>query len=136
MKLEDQVCSFDQARKINIDCESLYVWVMRNPDSDPELMLREDWFLARENCRRFAWDAWSAYTVAELGILLGCYQLHYDYYEVLWKVTRQSSKLPKKAVEFIKVIINIAPNDEAQARATALIWLIENDFVNVEDLKL
>lgn len=124
---ENHVCSFKQAEKLlrlGLNLETY--WFYRTNGT----------LITVDN---FHWAAESfmpAYTVAELGVLLGCYQLNYDHYDKLWRVTRQSSILPNKTVEFITVLLRISPGDENQARAAALIWLIENDFVKVKNLKL
>lgn len=135
MKIEDQVCSFEQAKKLPQIGDSLFVWVKKNPDSNLKLMSREDWFLSKEVCRRFPWDAWDAYTVAELGVLLGRYQVvkvhDYEADEEYWSITNLDNGL-----DIVWLPGDFDGKGENEARADALIWLLDNGHLKAEDLKL
>jgi len=108
MKLEDQVCSFEQARKLT------------------ELGVTLD--------TTFHWESfYPALTVAELGVLLQPYTVvrNVDKGKIYWRLL-DDYHLPRwesKAPLFYK-------DTEAEGRAEALIWLIENGYVKVESLKL
>jgi hypothetical protein len=134
MRIEDQVCSFEQAEKLKalgVTTPSEFHWVLNSA--------QEDWRVVRKGSLiDFSFLPYlEAYTVAELGILLPidcisvCNLWKYsssrtrDYFIV--KLTTFTTKHKDKFFSY---------KSEAQARAEALIWLIENHYIAAKDLKL
>jgi hypothetical protein len=133
MLIEEQVCSFDQASLIyshGLRLDNCLLHWCQNKHTEQNKL-----FLAEISPPTYGWVyLFPAYTVAELGVLLGDWLYH------------------------IRVDIGLCDNDEttgfcnfcfafeneefeyfkteAQARAGALIWLIENNHLKPEDLKL
>jgi len=105
MKLEDQVCSLELAKQLNelgVKQESLFYWW----NSEGKEYVSDQY---RMN------DSWvdyvktsSAFTVAELGEMLG------DYNDT-------------------DTVFKIKPKTEADYRAKLLIYLIEEKIINIEE---
>lgn len=76
MKLEDQVCSLELAKKLKelgVKQESLFVWIQRKPESANE---EPHWYVKQEGnwpAGMKLYDSNSAFTVAELGEMLKGY---------------------------------------------------------------
>ena len=137
MKLEDQVCSLELAKKLKelgVKKESLFYW------ADGELVIGTDVDLLLENnkTRSLAWDAmyieldnfeiYSAFTVAELGEMIPyCYNS-----------MRCNGKDSENKEDFY-VCYDLdegfensqSEKTEANARAKMLIYLIENKFIEI-----
>ena len=129
MELEDQVCSFEQSKKLfelGILLPSAFSWCERKDSGANHLVKNHVQTSPEQGCR---FNFYSAYTVAELGILLGkhqtlkcieCWQICECYtYPILTFGMLDSNNF-----------------SEAQARADALIWLIKNEYIKPGDLKL
>lgn len=136
MKIEDQVCTEEQARdlqKLGVRLETVYSWSKQVSYFDGKEFVNYLLRLTKEkNCCDLEFIP--APTVAELGVLLGGWLYH------------------------IRVDIGLCDNDEttgfckfcfafegeyfqyfkteAQTRAEALIWLLENEYIKPGDLKL
>jgi hypothetical protein len=128
MKLEDQVCSFVQAkdferRHIFIDTEK--VWVLYRRKDNPMLMTKEEFFKLPNH----PYSGFIAPNVAELGdvfIRLGFGgSLPYKN-----KDNDNKWEMP----DFLYEGDNLFT--EAQARSDALIWLIDNDYIIPKGQKL
>jgi hypothetical protein len=133
MKLEDQVCSFAQGMRLDdlgLQTNSLFGWHQEASDLKETLVL---YIGDRRDASKYGWHyIFPAYTVAELGILLQPYTVarNVDKGKIYWRLL-DDYYLPKwesKAPLFYK-------DTEAEGRAEALIWLIENGYVKVERLK-
>jgi hypothetical protein len=123
MKLEDQVCSFEQAERLKNLIAAL-----------------QTYFCYSDTGRIFIREAFSdifpeaifypAPTVAEFGVLLGKYKVKGNFYGKQWTLYQTEP--------FYFDLLDICPinTQEAQARAEALIWLIENDLLIPGELKL
>ena len=132
MKLEDQVCTFEQARKfrykLRLNLESFFVYEDGAISKDKPLYVRSQHTNHIKRVEGYGVRYLPAYTVAELGVLLGKYQL--VKFDNRWQIC-------KRIVHPIIMLgVNRIDLPEAQARADALIWLIEEDFIKAEDLKL
>jgi hypothetical protein len=143
MKIEDQVCSFEQAKKLvgmGLNLDTLFRFYLLTND--------HDYRLARNLHEAYSFDelleittegkevnVFPAPTVAELGVLLPythpdnsdcrlvCVKGLYDF-TVFYEPLKGFPRL-----QFIAVT-------EAQARAEALIWLIENKYLDPKTLTL
>lgn len=150
MKLEDQVCSLEQAKKLKelaVKQESIFAWYEYTSDVGGEssgnpyieycgcVEEHEDsdgtsYFHSKKIC--------SAFSVGELGVLMNCSTSDFctrlssndeDWHVINW-------------IEYTRAIINrgisamseadyFHAHTEANARAKMLIWLIENGKVKV-----
>ena len=137
MRLEVQVCTPAQSKMIADyigSREPLFYWVDTGQVEHWELISSDDahdkhegtvdsWFdLGRSFCL-------DAYTVAELGVMLGNYYVSPGKYS--WFICVKG--------DYGNALIDIpytSAHTEAQARATALIWLLENKHIKPEDIKL
>ena len=140
MKLDEQVCSYSQAKKLaqlGFTSTTQFYWITSESfgKTDPVLVSVQDQQTSAEG------SFYAAPTVAELGILLPTEISHEDelYYLQGTIGNRQGefyyiwfqSSLDNAEWELFP---SIEKDTEAEARAEALIWLIENDFVSVEKL--
>jgi hypothetical protein len=131
LKIEDQVCSLELAKKLkslNVEQESLNMWVRINIAGE------DSWSVTCDSCQLMANvcpdEKISAPTVAELGEIMGAwmrgsYCTHNANIEHEWICkagdSREYTDVDKgKALRFFKA------KTEADARAKALIYLIEN----------
>lgn len=141
MKLEEQVCSLELAKKLKelgVRQESLWFWCLRDYDA----------FAERHKPKNFTWDLndgicggekefCSAFTVAELGEMLPS--------GVSNKVTVLSLEMwtfgdPKQhCVQYRRITDDykefipfdcFSDENEANARAKMLVYLIENKIIN------
>lgn len=120
MKLEDQVCSLENAKRLEelgIRKVGLFQWINFGKGEIPTIVA---W-----NHRMFGSDYVHAPTVAELGEMLPWYVNTHHPAEAVWK----SFCEPDKAGGYW-----VTGKTEADARAKMLIWLLENGHVNAEDL--
>jgi hypothetical protein len=131
MRIEDQVCSFEQAKKLvklGVILDTQWCWIRPTTYLEYKIALRRGLELSIE-------PPIATPTVAELGILLPythpdnsdcrlvCVKGLYDF-TVFYEPLKGFPRL-----QFIAVT-------EAQARTEALIWLIENHYISAKDLKL
>lgn len=143
MKLEDQVCSFESAKRLKelgVKQDSIWYWLYNNEENSyigSPLQMISDEFLCD-----LTWDAingithkvytykdynhdiYSAFTASELGRLLKKYD---GDKKIIWKRNR---------LDYHKESIYKRPvnENEAEARANMLIYLLENKIIKVEDL--
>jgi hypothetical protein len=144
MKIEDQVCSFKQAKKLaelGIDLPTMYRWQVDQSrgdgESSPKLVLS-----AKSGKKDSAKD-YPAPTVAELGLLLPTV-INLDEEDLYLQGTIGNRRGEFYYIWFQSSLSNgeweifpsIEQETEAMARADALIWLIENDYVDVAELAL
>ena len=143
MKLEDQVCTFEQSLKLaelGVALPTTFYWSAKGKDrSDPaafKLTIKEENDETADTC-------YSAFTTAELGILLP-YELNLEDEDLYIQGTIGNRRGEFYYIWFQSSLDNvewelfpaIERDTEAQARADALIWLIENEFVRVADLSI
>jgi hypothetical protein len=140
---EDQVCSFAQGMRLDdlgLQTNSLFGWHQEASDLKETLVL---YIGDRRDASKYGWHyVFPAYTVAELGVLLpwaigeGISQewvLHThkdddgEYCVTLLDLSDDYRWFCKK--EFYA-------DNEAQVRAEALIWLIEEKYIAAGELKL
>ncbi len=141
MKLEDQVCSLELAKKLKelgVKQESYWYWHFYSMLSDTN---PPSWQLV--SCVTDKKDKYSAFTVAELGEILPKWikkeKLHYcltmDWfgngvnvnYENRNKVVEIVEKAEGK--EYSNILHTVCDESEANARAKMLIYLIENKLL-------
>ncbi len=136
MKLEDQVCDLEYAKKLRelgVEKESLFYWYKLNDDIDWQLVMHDKLYqIVKSN------NVIPAYTVAELGALLpDCLYAHsasgIDRPIIMNKVDGIFSVGILNSNRQCNPIF--ADKKEANARVLMLIYLIENGLVKVEDLK-
>ena len=114
MTIENETCSFKYAKKLKelgVKQESLYYWA------------RGDVYIAvafYDSHNPLDKNQYSAFTVAELGVMLKIAYVSIKGALGEYYITANGSL-------FIS-------NKEADARAQALIWLIENKHLNIEDI--
>lgn len=137
MKLENQVCSLEYARKLKelgVKQESLFAW-KRIPDEAGEdgwsvwYVDKQSWSLC-DDC-----TCLSAFSVAELGQMLPIQVDHESSIIMLYERTRsdgwQIDYFNLSAIEFH---ITMTDNLQSNARAKMLIYLLENNFVTAEQI--
>ena len=138
MKKEDQVCTLVQARKLvelDVKLSTLFYWVVGN--DEPRLVSSDQ--------VRDAMDVekYPAPTVAELGMLLP-WQISLEDEDLYLQGTIGNRQGEFYYIWFQSSIDNvewelfpaIERDTEAEARAEALIWLIENEFAKPAALVL
>jgi hypothetical protein len=135
MKLEDQCCAVEQARelvRLGVNIETCFEWVRLESDcidyqldnwTEPVLMSRE----MREACEAHIVFHYPAPTVGELGVLLGKFTVMKYANDKCWRLYDDKGIL-RKCISQV--------NNEAQARADALIWLIRDNYITPGELKL
>jgi len=118
MKLQDQVCSLEMAKRLmelGVRQES-WLWWIQEPTHERKWILKSDaevaFFVGKEN-------ALSAFTVAELGEMLPAFYSLYRYTPPCgWEVVYADAEAHKERAK-----------TEADARAKVLIHLIERGIV-------
>ncbi|VVC75964.1 hypothetical protein AQUSIP_12650 [Aquicella siphonis] len=135
MKLEEQVISLDLARKLHdlgVRSESLFRWHDPLNDNDWEPTALKKAYIEKHDYNP---ENYPAYTVAELGEMLPvCIQ---DYYWLeIHKIARNKYDgfIIKYVNDSFYSIFITANKKEADARCLTLVYLIENNYVKVEDL--
>lgn len=126
MKIEDQVPTPEQCKKLlslGVDITTIFTW---NKLTTGYYL----WPLGAdfvEVGNGYIIEQIPAPTVAELGVLLGNYSVMKYQADINWRLYDKIGMLKHwlSQTEF-----------EAQSRAEALIWLIENGYVKAEDLRL
>ena len=129
MKLQDQVCTLDQAKKLvefGVGCNSHFCyWNNKLTETEKAKSSYKKHNMEMIKC-------FPAYTVAELGVLL-----IYCINDVNIYIDKTADGEYWKQVElFNGPKLGKLFKTEAQARAEALIWLLENKYLNVEDIRL
>ena len=121
MKLENQVCSLELAKKLKklgVKQESLWWWIYAEGK----------WNLFRDdNCSRK--NTYSAFTVAELGkrLPITCHSTRFEQgYE--FQCHYQLWNMEKEEMDYLH---HTADKTEASARAKMLIYLIENKLIKI-----
>jgi len=153
MKKEDMVCTFEQAKKIHNsgveNLSTLFVWG-KGSDNIYKLQFNIEFCGESEYCSFIP-----AYTVAELGVLLPISlpneEEDYEGDEVVifqrkrgWGIDIWYEDIYQDVIVYPKRTHRddekhdgfFTGKTEAQARADALIWLLENEHVNPKNLKL
>jgi hypothetical protein len=142
MKIEDQVCSFEQAQKLKelgVDIKTIFQWFeFYAPEQEFKVYLWPNDNYELAPCHGHVKASFSAPTVAELGVLLGIALSKTDLYMESSTEDRELTlRPPKSAGTGDQLTFNwFHDGTEATCRADALIWLIEEKFANPEDLKL
>ncbi len=128
MKIENQVCSLELAQKLKelgVKQESVWWWVRIN-DNDK-------WILLHGPISNKDGSSFSAFTVAELGRMLpGQFVNEFDR-PLSWD-TGKHEMTDGRIIWYFGYDATIPVHEadtEANARAKALIWLIENGHVEV-----
>jgi hypothetical protein len=122
MKLQSQVCTLEQAKKLNelgVKQDSLFFWIDRKDKS------RVVFLGMIEDIEKLA--TYSAFTVAELGVMLPCYYVVYYTGAYGYCVCRKMEE-----GELQRPLLR--GNTEAEARAAMLIYLLENDLTTAEEV--
>jgi hypothetical protein len=132
MKMEDRVCSFDQAKKLFEligNKGPFFSWEYGSHKKRWYVAIHDEEWAYQTNRKWYP-----AYTVAELGLMLPEYVEIYNGDEDIFVAHGDFATLvigegywQSHGEEF---------NTEAQARASALIWLLENDYIKPENIKL
>jgi hypothetical protein len=131
LKLEDQVCSLELAKRLKglgVNQDSWFYWCITAPiltssGTDYAPQWRELHLLDKYTRKKFDYiDSYSAFTVAELGEML--------------PAANPSSRAKDETGWYMNVINPLEKwhemfpcNTEADARAKMLIYLIENDLI-------
>ena len=159
--IEQQVCDrvyAEKLRDLGVPQDSVWWWVFLKKDDSPNPVWesKDRWLLETGVRAEFGDDKVSAFTVAELGEMLpeeidiGFFRQEQDLHDsgYAWKVmyyTFQEPLFETEPVEGNDKVVKLKPvqatitayfeeETEANARAKALIWLIENGHANVNDL--
>ena len=122
MKIKDQICSFEQAKKLlELGVKLNTLWSYWTPDG------YENEKIVVYQADLYEHPYYPAPTVAEFGVLLGDFQVGFHWWDI---------KLYYVQLFLDGILMECRKETEAQARAEALIWLIENRYIKPEDLKL
>ena len=116
MKLEDQVCSLGQAKRLKelgVNQDSFVYWIKHNKESSQYCLVNENGFDKSHLI--------SAFTSAELGYLLPNHLITKSF-RGKWILSIILNHLPKGGKIF-------KDDTEAKVRAETLIYLIENGIV-------
>ena len=138
MKIENQVCTIDQAKKIKalgVDLKTYFSWV-NNGDDNPSYEV-----LPTLQITDPSKTIYPAPTVAELGDLLPS-SVSLEDEDLFIQGSLGNRKGEFHYIWFQSSLDNVEwelfpaveRDTEAEARCEALIWLLENDFVTKEDL--
>ena len=134
MELEMQCCAIEQSKelvRLGLNIETCFEWVRFESDCidsqldnwvEPILMSRE----AREACEAHIVFHYPAPTVAELGDIF----IKNGFGNALPYKNNDNWEMPDFLFEADSKLT------EAQARVEALSWLIEENYIKVEDLRL
>lgn len=136
MKLEDQVCSLEWAKKLKelgVGQDGLYSWSVPNPEKtatevDRYALENKCSVILTEHNYGERFDSYSAFTVAELGVM---FPLH------LCIETSIKTQYRKKytfqcysaARLYSQKIPHVYAKTEADARAAMLVYLLENKLI-------
>lgn len=120
MNIKDQVCTLDQAKRLK-ELGAKQEGAVFYYDEENDLQY---------NGSDYDFDSpdysWSAFTVAELGVMIAGKEHHMPYFTgTIWQ------RMTKKKV-YTSIVIT--GKSEASARAAMLIHLIENNFVTVDEI--
>jgi hypothetical protein len=134
MKIEQQVCTLEQAKRLKelgVKQESLFYHYVTYSQKDGQSMgifyTKAD-AEKKQHEYRYNWNCptelFSAYTVAELGEILPSshYSTNNEY--LGWRCYNGDNK----------EIINVYANNEAECRAAAIIHLLEQKIITVEEI--
>jgi hypothetical protein len=131
MKIEDQVCSLEQAKtlfKLGVNLKTVFrygEWMDKS--------YHNIFYSSRPKGNEFinGYTFFPAPTVAELGVLLPQYVNVQETSLFLCQDKREGI-----FIVWYPTLQTFSNKHEAQARAAALIWLIDNDKINPKTLKL
>jgi hypothetical protein len=126
MRIEDQVCSKDQGRKLfklGVKIQTIYEWWEHSCGNYDLNRSPTPGFIEIPNGTKI----YAAPTVAELGILLSGYIVIRYQFDSEWRIYTPDGK---ELIQFL------SSENEALARAEALILLLGNEYLKSEDLKL
>lgn len=125
MKIENQVCSLEQAKKLKelrVKQDSAFVWGLLN------LSL---WYIpSHRRGKETEVNTASAFTVAELGLMLPCAFDTMRSTEFVWK----EGWKPYDNEDNLPFGYETYFNTEAEARASILIYVIENKLIKVDEV--
>lgn len=128
MKIEDQVCSLELAKKLKelgVKQESFCFWYK---NYSPDWQLRTD-----RDCLGEYWGGnliYSAFTVAELGAILPM-KLKYKGMNLILQSNCKNIVAYRIANDLNSYILHQIQDTEANARAKMLIYLLENKLVTL-----
>lgn len=133
MKSEDQVCATEQAKKLKelgVMIETQFVWTRSK-----ELLVYDEFYSAIKD---YPEEFDSAPNVAELGVLLPANidTEYYSYHLFSGRSVSGNYFVGYETEPLKDDFAQFTNSNEAQARAEALIWLLENKYIKPEDLKL
>lgn len=136
MKIENQVCTLEQAKKLkelDVRPYSMWVWVPPFPvfNSETRLVLIGEFqnalksSILSEEAKKLV-DSYPAFTVAELGVMLpNYYESHKGAMDDTWYcVMLEGGDGEYFAIE----------KTESEARADVLIYLLENNLTTAEEV--
>lgn len=114
MKVKEQVCTIEQAKRLKalgIKQESIFSFY------DSVIMTENEFDVSREHCNNpFTGEQYSAFTVAELGVMLWAYGFE---------------QFGLTSISHASLMDNIFKGEtEAEMRAAMLIYLLENKLLS------
>lgn len=128
LPLEKQLTSLDvsrELRNLGVPQESLFYWSewhFHRPNEVPRIIHKSD---TRGNKTKL----WSAFTVAELGVMLPEGRFSYRI-GTSWF----NGVATKKGLVFQRIAVAVAQETEADAQGKMLIYLIKNNLINVKEI--
>lgn len=133
MKIKDQVCTRDQAKKLvemGIFLDTVFAW-----HHGAKYPLQINYGMSKFSIENGIMTP--APNVAELGVLL----IEFGFSLTRDNITYEEPNAPPiigwDLVDYHKQFLtHVIKDNEAQARTEALIWLIENGYIELEKLKL
>lgn len=145
MNVENQVCSLGQAKKLAelgvVQREGIFEWCVFMPDPTGEMWYYSPVYLHEMvEDQLHEWIA-SAFTVAELGLMLPDLLIKKFQYELVCIKEADDEWLLRycrnnNMLDTYPQLANAAGKTEAEARANELIYLLENKFITSEDCNI
>jgi hypothetical protein len=142
MKIEDQVCSFEQAKKLidlGVVLDTTYYYYTPDGYMNERKLIHCDYVPSNSN----GYPYYPAPNVAELGVLIPKFVSIIGPDDELWESCMPTTywfdeqwNMDFQWFETWESIYVVNGETEAQARAEALIWLINNNYIIQGDLKL
>lgn len=127
MKLENQVCTLEQAKRINTligKANTAFAFVSEN-DKSYEIVLCSGYGWADFPCYSGYKFNYPAYTVAELGVMLPAGKYDTCGWSDGWRIYTEDGH---------DAIGDVTFSSEADARASVLIHLLENKHITAEEV--
>lgn len=128
MNIEQQVCSLELSKRLHelgVKSDSIFVHIIEEGGNHRIICLLQEF---KHLQIRYV-ETYNAYTAGELGLILpdGHYSMKHEHEFTVWDDAIASDAA-------LRLVRATQSKSEADCRAKALIWLIENGYVKVEHI--